>query len=134
MRERRGRVLVVDNPERTLIHALGSGLAGHNVEVVCDALDAIYRIDCATGLHDVIFCDLECDQLSGPELWTFLADHRERVAERVVFVATSPPWPQTLAFLGRIPNPWIMLPAETQAIEAFVTRRPFAWMADERRH
>jgi CheY-like chemotaxis protein len=123
MPERRGRVLVVDNPERTVIHALRAALAGHDVEVVCDALEAIYRIDCAEGSHDVVFCDLECDQLSGPELWTFLAQRRGRVAERMVFVASSPPRPETHAFLARVPNPWIHLPADAKAIDALVTRR-----------
>jgi hypothetical protein len=123
MPERRGRVLVVDNPGRTLIHALRAGLAGHDVEVVCDALDAIYRIDCAEGSHDVVFCDLECGQLSGPELWAFLAQRRGRVADRVVFVASSPPRPETPAFLARVPNPCLQLPADAKAIDAIVTRR-----------
>ncbi len=104
-------------------HALWDALAGHSVEVVCDPVDAIHRIDCAASSHDVIFCDLECDKLSGPELWAFLAQRRTHAAGRVVFVASSVPSKGTLAFLARVPNLWLRLPVDTQFVRTLVELR-----------
>jgi len=123
MHNRRGRVLVVDNPTRSLLLGLADALAGHEVEVARDAFDAIYRIDCAGPAHDVIFCDLSCDQLPGPELWAFLGLSRTGAAQRMVFVASSPLRPETRAFLERVPNLCVNLPADAEAVDALVARR-----------
>jgi CheY-like chemotaxis protein len=57
----RSRVLVVDEREGALLRALGPSLAHHDVEMVHDATEAIYKIDCAGSDFDVIFCDVGAD-------------------------------------------------------------------------
>ena len=123
MLDRRARILVVDNSERTLTHSLKAALIGHEVEIARDAFDAIYQIDCAGRPHDVIFCDLARNDLPGPELWAYLSLGRAGAAQRMVFVASKPLGSETHAFLDRIPNPCVVLPADPEALDALVTRR-----------
>lgn len=126
MYDRRGRVLIVDNSDGTLCSALEPGLAAHDVEVVRDGLDAIHRIDCAHRAHDVIFCDLACEPVPGPELWAFLGLSRSTAAERVVFIASTPIRAETVAFLERIRNPCLTLPLDADGLHALVNRRASA--------
>lgn len=123
MHDRRGRVLVVDNSDRSVVRGLEQGLIGHEVEVARDAFDAIYRIDCVGRPHDVIFCDLASDSLPGPELWAFLGLSRASAAERMVFVASSILRPEARAFLEGIPNLCVELPADGEAVHALINRR-----------
>ena len=110
--KRPARVLVVDDLLGALSRALGAVLAGHEIEIAPDAIDAIHRIDCAVRPHDVIFCAVEGGDLTGPELRAYLAIDRIRAARRLVFVALRPPKAEVRALLPRFENPYVELPRE----------------------
>ncbi len=116
----RARVLVVDDGTGGLSRALGDALVGHEVEVVSDAIEAIYAIDAAP--FDVIFCDLRGD-VPGPELWAYLSLDRTHDARRIVFVATEPLTAEALEFLERVPNPCVELPFDSEALHMLAVRR-----------
>lgn len=109
---RPARVLVVDDRRGVLSRALGAVVAGHEIEIAPDAVEAIHRIDCAVRPHDVIFCAVEGGDLTGPELRAYLAIGRIRAAQRLVFVALRPPGPELRALLQGFENPYVELPRE----------------------
>jgi DNA-binding NtrC family response regulator len=130
MSPRRARILVVDN-SGSLSLALEAALARHEADFARDAFDAIYRIDCATRPYDVVICDLARGDVPGAELWAYLSISRADAARRMVFVASAPLDPEAKAFLARVPNPCVELPADPDAFDALARRRavvrPSAW-------
>jgi hypothetical protein len=122
MRIRRARVLVVDDLEHTLSIALDGALARHQVDVAKDAIDAIYRIDCSSRPYDFVLCDIARGDLPGPEMWAYLSISRRRMAERMVFVASTVLSPDTRRFLDRVPNPCVWLPAAADTFDGLVNR------------
>jgi hypothetical protein len=125
------RILIVDDPQGSLSRRLTPFLTRHCVDVARDAFDAIYQVDCANRPYDLIFCDLAHGDVPGPELWAYLSVSRRESAERIVFVASAPLSPPAEAFLTRIPNARISLPANADALDALADRpaqrRPSAW-------
>ncbi len=119
----RAHVLVVDDRVCTLARALRPALVRHDVEFARDAFDAIYRIDCATRPHDLIFCDLTRGDMPGPELWAYLSMTRKSAAERMVFLASTPLCSETEAFLARVPNLCVLLPVGRAGFDALAVRR-----------
>lgn len=117
------RVLVVDDEAHHLSDALSEFLVGHEVDVACDAFDAIYRLDCATEPYAVIFCDLACGELPGPELWAYLSLTRSEAARRTVFVASGPLRQEAREFMARTRNPLVELPQRPTAGAARRTGR-----------
>ena len=116
---------MVDDLLGALSRALGAVVAGHEIEIAPDAIDAIHRIDCAVRPHDVIFCAVEGGDLTGPELRAYLAMGRARAARRLVFVALRPPSADVRVLLKRFENPYVELPRErkTQGRAAPARRR-----------
>jgi CheY-like chemotaxis protein len=123
MNRHRARILVVDYPQGTLSVALDPALVRHAVDLAQDAADAIYRIDCSARPYDLIFCDLTCGDLTGPELWAHLSLSRKSAASRMVFVASRPLKRETRAFLGRVPNICVQPPFDTDALDMLAVRR-----------
>ena len=122
MTPRRARILLVDN-SGSLSLALESALTHHEADFARDAFDAIYRIDCATRPYDIVLCDLARADLPGPELWAYLSISRPDAARRMVFVASAPLESEAKAFLARVPNLCIQLPADPDAFDALARRR-----------
>lgn len=124
MQRQCARVLVVDDEERTLFHALKPALGYHDVEVATGAFDAIYRIDHAGRRpHAAIFRDIAMrDELSGAKLWACLTLYRGAAAKRIVHVVSSPLPDKTFSLLARIPNPCVFLPANGRTLNAVIHR------------
>jgi len=133
MTRHRARILVVDQPQATLSHALEAAVARHDVDFARDAFDAIYRIDRAHRPYDVVLCDLARGDVPGPELWAYLSISRRDAAERMVFVASGSLGSEARAFLARVPNLCIELPVDPEAFDALARRRAVvrrsAWAA-----
>jgi DNA-binding NtrC family response regulator len=122
MTPRRARILVVDT-SGNLSLALEPALARHEAHFARDAFDAIYRIDCATHRYDIVICDLARGDVPGPELWAYLSISRTDAARRMVFVASAPLESEAKAFLARVPNICVELPADPDAFDALARRR-----------
>jgi CheY-like chemotaxis protein len=125
----RARVLVVDDPEGTLSRTLDTVLAHHEVETSHDVVDALCRIDSTNSHFNVIFCDATRGEITGPELWAYLSRHRQAAAKRLVFVSTGPVPPDTRAFLARVPNAWLELPSDNDALRTLIARRAASALA-----
>jgi hypothetical protein len=126
MQARPARVLVVDDADALLSTALKGALARCDVEVARNVFDAIDRIACNDDPYVAIFCDLACDDLPGPELWSYLAAVHPATASRMIFVASGPLSPQTRSFLDELPNPCVPLPLPLDGfrIEELSTEAP----------
>jgi hypothetical protein len=120
------RILVVDEPHGPTSLALGAALARDSVDFARDAFDAIDKIDCAVLPYDLIFCDLARGDLPGPELWAYLSLTHQEAARRMVFVASCPLKPETLAFLATVSNVCVDLPLDAEALASLDIRRPLA--------
>ncbi len=121
----RTRVLVVDDDEGSLSRALAPELAGHTVTTAHDVVEAIHHINCAVGNpFDIIFCDVACGDVTGPELWAYLSQNRKNAAQRMVFVAREPVPLPTRAFLAAVPNAWVQLPLDRTPRGSSRSRHP----------
>jgi hypothetical protein len=84
------------------------------------------RIDSTNDLFNVILCDATRGEITGPELWAYLSRHRQAAAKRLVFVSSGPVPPDTRAFLARVPNAWLELPSDNDALRTFIARHAVA--------
>jgi DNA-binding NtrC family response regulator len=123
MPRQNARILIVDDPHGGLTRNLRPLLSRHRVEVARDAVDVIYQLDCADRPYDLIFCDLARGDVPGPELWAYLSLSRGEAAKRMVFVASGPLAPSAAAFLARVPNARLALPASAHELVALTDRR-----------
>ena len=122
MRIRPLKALVVGS-HPSLLCALEDRAHAYDVDVAKDAFDAIYPLDSGASPYDVIFCDINRDDLPGPELWAYLSVSRPEAAASMVFVASTPPPLEVQAFLERVPNPCVYLPEDVGSIEMLVRQR-----------
>jgi PAS domain S-box-containing protein len=119
---RRGRVLIVDDDERSAIVVSRALAAEHDVATSSDADDALARIAAEESPFDVIICDMMMPVKTGVE---FFADLAERVPEqekRIIFLTGGAFTVKAREFLDHVPNRRLEKPFDMLALRAMVNQ------------
>ncbi|HZI09119.1 MAG TPA: PAS domain S-box protein [Myxococcus sp.] len=121
-REKRGRLLVVDD-EPLVCTALGRTLRPHHdVTLATRAQEALERIE--AGEHfDVVFCDLMMPGMSGMDFYSALQQRHPEQARRVIFLTGGAVTPQARAFLESVPSPHLEKPFAGRELLSLVQDR-----------
>jgi PAS domain S-box-containing protein len=120
-RDKRGRVLVVDD-EPLIADILRRILAvAHDVVVVQSARTAIGRLE-AGERFDVILCDLMMPDMTGMEFYNVVAERAPACVERIVFITGGAFSSHARDFLDRVANERIDKPFDAARVRGVVRR------------
>jgi len=120
-RDRRGRVLIVDD-EPLVGHILRRILAAvHDVVVLPSARTAIERL-VAGERFDVILCDLMMPDMSGVDFHRAVAERIPACADRIVFITGGAFSSHAQDFLDRVANERIHKPFDATLVRGVVRR------------
>lgn len=121
VRDKRGRVLVVDD-EPLVGHILCRILAAaHEVVVLQSARNAVERLE--TGERfDVILCDLMMPHMTGMDFHKVVAERIPACADRIVFITGGAFSSHARDFLDRVGNERINKPFDATAVRGVVRR------------
>jgi signal transduction histidine kinase len=103
-----GRILVIDD-EPLIASAISRALRRHEVSVVEDGRHAI-EILSGDRQFDIILCDLMMPDLTGMDVYRWVADHRPGLERRFVFMTGGTFTPKSQAFLDSVSNDRISKP------------------------
>ena len=120
-RQRRGRVLVIDDEPAVLATIKRILEREHDVVVVADPREALRVLEADGASYDVVLCDISMPHLTGEELFEKVAATQPAVAGRFVFVSgcavrASP------SFLQRIDGARLDKPFAAQKLLGLVRR------------
>jgi len=113
---RRSRLLVVDDAP-LIGKTVARALAGHDVEYVGDAREALERLLAGTILYDAVICDLMMPEMTGMELAQRLVDVSHRLSDRIVFLTGGAFTDRARAFVALTRAPVIQKPFERHHLE-----------------
>jgi PAS domain S-box-containing protein len=119
---RRGRVLVVDDDEKSALVVSRALAAEHDVAITHDADEALARIDQQHHGFDVIICDMMMPVKTGVEFFADLAERDPEQSKRVIFLTGGAFTVKTREFLDRVPNTRLEKPFDLQSLRAAVNR------------
>lgn len=120
-REKRGRVIVIDD-EVMLARAIARSLGNeHEVIVFNDAREAVKEL--IAGHYDVVFCDIMMPHLRGDELYERIRALDPDLARRFVFITGGATDPRVERFFSEIDNERLDKPLTMQNLRAIVRRR-----------
>ncbi len=120
-REKRGRVLVVDD-DRTIGATVARVLRAHEVELLTSARQALERL-AAGERYDVILCDLMMPDMTGIELHEALSLRAPDALSHLVFLSGGAFTEAASAFVARVSNPLLEKPFDPAELRAFVAAR-----------
>jgi PAS domain S-box-containing protein len=119
---RRGRVLVVDDDEKSAL-VLSRALAPeHDVATSHDADEALTRISQQNQGFDVIICDMMMPVKTGVDFFSDLAERDPSQSRRVIFLTGGAFTVKTREFLDRVPNTCLEKPCDMVTLRAAVNR------------
>ena len=120
-RERRWRVLIVDD-EQLLIRSFARVLErDHDVTALSSPKEALRRIEAGES-WDVILCDLHMPELDGMIFYERLSRARPELASHLAFITGGAFTPRAKAFLATTTRPTIEKPLHPEALRALVKR------------
>jgi PAS domain S-box-containing protein len=122
MAPRRGRVLVVDDDERSALAVSRALSIEHDVALTHGADEALARIADDGHRFDVIICDLMMPVKTGVEFFTDLAQRVPEQEKRILFLTGGAFTVKAREFLDHVPNPRLEKPFDVLALRAMVNR------------
>jgi PAS domain S-box-containing protein len=117
----RGRILSIDD-EPYMGASLRRTLGAHHEVVVADSGLAGQRILEQDDAFDLILCDLLMPDLSGPDLFQWITEHRPHLAPRVVFMTGQAFTPRARELLQRTSNVFIEKPFDPKNLTVLVQK------------
>jgi PAS domain S-box-containing protein len=118
---RRGRVLVVDDDERSALVVSRALSPEHDVATSHDADQALTRI-IEGDPFDVIICDMMMPVKTGVEFFADLAQRAPSQEKRVIFLTGGAFTVKAREFLDHVPNPRLEKPFDILTLRAMVNR------------
>jgi PAS domain S-box-containing protein len=122
MAPRRGRVLVVDDDERSALAVSRALSIEHDVALTHGADEALARIADDGHRFDVIICDMMMPVKTGVEFFTDLAHRVPEQEKRILFLTGGAFTVKAREFLDQVPNPRLEKPFDVSALRAMVNR------------
>jgi PAS domain S-box-containing protein len=119
---RRGRVLVVDDDERSALVVSRVLSFEHDVALSHDADEALASIAEAGQRYDVIICDMMMPVKTGVEFFADLAQRAPQQEKRILFLTGGAFTVKTREFLDHVPNPRLEKPFDALALRAMVNQ------------
>jgi PAS domain S-box-containing protein len=119
---RRGRVLVVDDDEKSALVVSRALTPEHDVAITHDADEALARISHQDQAFDVIICDMMMPVKTGVEFFADLSERAPEQSKRVIFLTGGAFTVKTREFLDRVPNTRLEKPFDLQTLRAAVNR------------
>jgi PAS domain S-box-containing protein len=120
--QRRGRVLVVDDDERSALVVSRALAQEHDVATSHDADEALARIATEGDPFDVIICDMMMPIKTGVEFFADLAERAPDQEKRVIFLTGGAFTVKAREFLDHVPNPRLEKPFDVGALRAIVNQ------------
>ena len=117
---RRGRILVVDDDAMILATIRRTLSDDHDVEVTSDPARAVDRLRSGEEF-DLIVCDVMMPQLTGMDFYHCVAELRQGIERRIVFLTGGAFTPATRAFLDSVANRRLDKPFDPAKLRAVVT-------------
>jgi PAS domain S-box-containing protein len=118
---RRGRVLVVDDDERSALVVSRALSNEHDVATSHDADEALARI--AEGnTYDVIICDMMMPIKTGVEFFADLVQRAPELEKRIIFLTGGAFTVKAREFLDHVPNRRLEKPFDLLALRAMVNQ------------
>jgi CheY-like chemotaxis protein len=122
MAPRRGRVLVVDDDERSALAVSRALSIEHDVALTNGADEALARIADEGYRFDVIICDMMMPVKTGVEFFTDLAHRVPEQEKRILFLTGGAFTVKAREFLDQVPNPRLEKPFDVLTLRALVNR------------
>jgi PAS domain S-box-containing protein len=122
MAPRRGRVLVVDDDERSALAVSRALSIEHDVALTNGADEALARIADEGDRFDVIICDMMMPVKTGVEFFTDLAHRVPEQEKRILFLTGGAFTVKAREFLDQVPNPRLEKPFDVLTLRAMVNR------------
>jgi PAS domain S-box-containing protein len=119
---RRGRVLVVDDDERSALAVSRALSLEHDVALSHGADEALARIADDGHRFDVIICDMMMPVKTGVEFFTDLAERVPEQEKRILFLTGGAFTVKAREFLDHVPNPRLEKPFDMLTLRAMVNR------------
>jgi PAS domain S-box-containing protein len=119
---RRGRVLIVDDDEKSALVVSRALSLEHDVATSHDADEALERIARQTQAYDVIICDMMMPVKTGVDFFADLSERDPAQSRRIVFLTGGAFTVKTREFLDRVPNTCLEKPFDLRTLRAVVNR------------
>jgi CheY-like chemotaxis protein len=119
---RRGRVLVVDDDERSALVVSRALSHEHDVATSHDADEALARIASEREAYDVIICDMMMPIKTGVEFFADLAQRAPELEKRIIFLTGGAFTVKAREFLDHVPNRRLEKPFDLLALRAMVNQ------------
>lgn len=117
----RARVLVIDD-EALIARAVARTLRDYDVVIHSDGHEVLALLERGERF-DAIVCDLMMPAMTGMDLFDRMVELAPDQASRVIFLSGGAFTPQAREFLGRVKNPRMDKPFDTQSLREVVRRR-----------
>jgi PAS domain S-box-containing protein len=115
------RILVVeDEPTVAQLIADVLGEEGHLVDTILDSRDGLKLA--RAGQYDLVICDLRMPYLDGRAFYRQLADEKNPLQHRLIFVTGDTLAPRTVDFLQRCGLPYLAKPFLVEELKDIVAR------------
>jgi CheY-like chemotaxis protein len=112
------RVLLVDD-EPTILRAYKRALAGHDVAMAADGLEALATIRGRSDF-DLILCDITMPEMNGVQLYEQVRRECPWLAEKFVFATAGSTQGHVDQFLATVTNHVLEKPFEIRALRDLV--------------
>jgi CheY-like chemotaxis protein len=119
---RRGRVLIVDDDERSALAVSRALDPEHDVATSHDADEALARISAQSDPFDVIICDMMMPVKTGVEFFADLAQRVPEQEKRIIFLTGGAFTVKAREFLDHVPNLRLEKPFDAIALRAMVNQ------------